>query len=172
MADRFTFERLANHSRSDFSSGDSALDAYLKRQAGQDQRRHVATCFVLVDAGSQRVVGYYTLSASSLDFEALPNAVSQRLPRYPLVPAVLLGRMAVDARYQGQGFGRRLLVHALLQALGITPQVAAYAMIVDAKSDESAQFYERFGFERLGKESLRLFLPMATIARLATNQPS
>lgn len=166
MAGRFTFERLAGHDRSAFSCGSDELDAYLKRQAGQDQRRRVAACYVLVDEDGGRVAGYYTLSAGSVELEALPSEVSARLPRYPHVPVVLLGRLAVDGRYQGQGLGRRLLVDALLRALAVVPQVAAYAVVVDAKDEAAAQFYERYGFQRLLDRPLTLFLPVATIAQL------
>ncbi|MSQ10982.1 MAG: GNAT family N-acetyltransferase, partial [Dehalococcoidia bacterium] len=162
VAGRYGFEPLANHDRTDFSCGSDVLDTYLKRQASQDQRRLIAACYVLVDKDLGRVAGYYTLSAGSVEFEALPSEVSARLPRYPQVPVVRLGRLAVDARYQGQGLGRLLLVDALLRAFGVVAQVAAYAVVVDAKNEEAALFYERFGFQRLSDKTLTLFLPFAT----------
>lgn len=161
--DRYVFEPLGGHPRAAFSCGDEALDRYLQRQAGQDQRRNIASCFVLFDKTEQVIVGYYTLSATALAFQELPESLSKQLPRYPNVPGILLGRFAVDSRYQGRGFARRLLVDALRRARDVTSQVAAVMIIVDAKGEEAAAFYERFGFVRLEHEPRRLYLPVATL---------
>lgn len=162
-----TFEPLGDHDRSAFSCGSETLDRYLRERAGQEQQRSVASCFVLVDRDTLAIVGYYTLSATAIVAKDLPRDLARRLPRYPNLPGILLGRLAVDARYQGQGFGRRLLVDALRRACDVTDQVAAVAVVVDAKDDAAAPFYESFGFTRFADEPLRLFLPIATIRALS-----
>jgi ribosomal protein S18 acetylase RimI-like enzyme len=166
-ADRFVVEPLASHhDRAAFSSGVDALDDYLRRQAGQDARSQVATVFVLHDSSANRIVGYYMLSATAVTAGALPPEITRRLPRYPELPAVLIGRLAVDARYRDQGFGRRLLVDALRRAFVGSRQIAALAVVVDAKDASARSFYERYGFRSLRDDPRRLFRSMETIAEL------
>ena len=93
------------HDRSGFSCGIEPLDRYLREQAGQDARKRVAAPFVLCERTSNAVLGYYTLSALSIDVGAWPEDVARKLPRYPVVPATLLGRLAVDRRLRGKGMG-------------------------------------------------------------------
>jgi len=152
--------------RSEFSCGVEALDRYLREQAGQDARKRVATPFVLCEGTSDRVVGYYTLSALSLDIGEWPEAVAKKLPKYPLVPATLLGRLAVDAQVRGSGAGEHLLMDALHRTLKATEQVASIAVVVDAKNAAAEAFYRRYGFVSLADQAHRLFLPMAVIAKL------
>ena len=142
------------------------LDRYLHIQACQDQRRHIAVCFVLPDAARSRIAGYYTLSAFSVLGEALPDALQKKLPKYGQIPCTLLGRLAVDREYRGLGLGKYLLVDALRRALAQTATVASWAVIVDAKGDAAQAFYERYGFIPLPQAPRRLFLPLATIALL------
>jgi predicted GNAT family N-acyltransferase len=156
----------SGHDRAAFSCGVEALDRYLKHQAGQDARNRVAAPFVLTDGQSDQIIGYYTLSAFAVYLTELPAEVRKRLPRYPQVPTVLLGRLAVDGRYRGQGWGKALLVDALRRSLEHSRQIAAMAVVVDAKDDQSRSFYGQYGFRRLGDRESRLFLPMATIEQL------
>ena len=162
-------ERLAgHHDRRDFESGQAALDRYLREQAGQDERRNVAACFVLVEPSDpSRVLGYYTLSAHALSLESLPEDVARRLPRYGLVPAVLLGRLAVDHRRQGQGLGSYLLYNALRRALDLRTLVGAWAVVVNAIEPAAAAFYRHQGFEPLSDDPLRLYLPLRRAVQLA-----
>jgi len=156
-----------HHDRAPFSCGNDSLDRYLKQQAGQDARRLAAAPFVLVaSADPKTVAGYYTLSSHSIDLGELPAAVAKRLPRYPHVPATLLGRLAVDRRYRGQGLGEILLMDALRRALAQSSQIAAVAVVVDASDDAAARFYRRFGFLSFPERPDRLFLPMKTVALL------
>lgn len=134
-------------------------------------RRRVAAPFVLCEGESNAVLGYYTLSALSVDVGAWPEAVARRLPRYPVVPATLLGRLAVDRRLRGKGagehrLGEHLLMDALRRALGASREVASVAVVVDAKDDNAATFYRRYDFIPFADPANRLFLPMATIERL------
>lgn len=155
------------HDRDGFSCGKAPLDNYIKRQARQDASRHVAAPFVAVaKPGDRAIYGYYTLSAYGVDPGELPEATARKLPRYPLLPATLLGRLAVDRRYRGQGLGEYLLMDALARALAQCHHIAAVAMIVDAKDDGAFRFYRHFDFIPFPGRRDRLFLPMRTIADL------
>lgn len=160
-----------HHDRAGFHCGVADLDRYFRERAGQDSRRHVAAVFVLLGAEPARVAGYYTLSATSVPRTHLPDSASRSLPRYQSVPAILLGRLAVDERHQGQGLGRFLLMDALQRSLTSSGQVAAFAVIVDAIDIGARAFYEQFGFVPLLDADLRLFLPMDTIATLVAHTP-
>lgn len=168
MARPYRVELLnAAHNRAAFSCGAPALDRYLQQQASQDMRRDVARVFVLCEGDRVDVLGYYTLSATSIEYVALPAALARRLPRYPTLPALLLGRLAINTGHQRQGLGRVLLSSALNRCLQVSQgDVAAMAVIVDAKDDDAARFYERSDFMRFPNQPARLFLPMATIKDL------
>lgn len=106
---------------------------------------------------------YYTFSSTSVNVGELPEKIAKKLPRYPLVPATLIGRLAVDRRYQGKGYGELLLVDALKRSLLSTEQIGSAVVIVDAKDDKAKAFYEHFQFMPLVDHSYRLFLPMAVV---------
>lgn len=157
------------HNRAGFSCGNEVLDRYLKEQAGQDARRLVAAPFILIQIGDRKtIVGYYTLSAFGIDLKDLPVEVAKKLPTYPVVPVTLLGRLAVDERYKGQGAGEFLLVDALQRAFTQSAQIAAAAVVVDAIDEQAAGFYRHFGFIAFPGQPRRLFLPMKTISDLLT----
>lgn len=163
----FVVEPLGkHHNRAAFSSGSVSLDYYLQHQAGQEARRHIAVTFVLVDTEHQALAGYYTLSATSIRLAELPPDVAERLPRYPLVPATLLGRLAIDAGYQGKRLGEFLLMDALQRSCAQSQTIASMAVVVDAKDERAVSFYERYGFIKFPEQPHRLFLPMKTIAKL------
>jgi GNAT superfamily N-acetyltransferase len=151
------------HDRSSFASGAEPLDRYLRTQAGQDARKNMAAPFVLV-LPNGAIGGYYTLSATALRLGELPDHVARRLPRYPLVPATLLGRLAVDRRWQGQGHGRFLLADALRRA--VLSEIASFAVIVDAKDEAARRFYERESFLGLPDRPMTLYRPMSDLAQL------
>jgi GNAT superfamily N-acetyltransferase len=154
------------HDRSRFACGSEPLDRYLQRQARQDAEKRVAAPFVLVEPPSNQVRGYYTLSASIITADALPAELAKRLPRYTQLPVTLLGRLAVDQSLRGMGLGEFLLMDALHRSLEAAAEIAAMAVIVDAKDKEAEAFYERFGFIPLQQQPARLFLPMKTVAGL------
>jgi len=157
----------SRHDRSSFSSGVEALDRYLHQQAGQDMRKRVACCYVLTRAPEpERVLGFYTLSNNVIPVDALPAPERLRLPRYPFVPATLIGRLAVSQEARGQGFGLYLLFDALALSLDQSRRIASVAVVVDAKNYEARTFYEKFGFLALQGRDSRLFLPMKTIEHL------
>jgi GNAT superfamily N-acetyltransferase len=168
LAESFRTEPLSsNHDRSRFVSGSDALDRYFREQASQDVKRRVATCFVAVGATAQDVAGYYTLAAASVALNALAPEIARKLPRYPVVPAVLLGRLAVALHYQGEGLGGILIADALKRTA--RAELGVFAMVVDAKDEAARRFYEHYGFVLLPGETRRLFLPIsAALHRLAT----
>ncbi len=153
------------HDRKNFDCGEASLDLYLHRYANQDIRRRVNRVFVASPPDEpQRVIGYYSLSAGSLAAADLPEKFRHRLPRYP-VPVALLGRVAVDKSYQGQGLGAVLIADAL-QRIALASQVmAVYAVMVDALNESAAKFYRQFGFIQLPSQPLKLFLPMDTLTK-------
>lgn len=158
------------HNRAAFSCGVEALDRYFREQAGQESRRDVARVFVLHMRGAQDVAGFYMLSAISIEPKDLPPALTKRLPRYPTLPTLLVGRLAVDQRYQGQGVGRALLMSALARSLGVRTQIGAVGVIVDAKDERARTFYEQYGFQRFRDDLYRLVLFMKTIEQLIPPQ--
>ncbi len=167
MAESFTVEALATrHNRAGFSCGEPALDQYLRQQAAQEQRRRVAAVFVLSEANADTVAGFYTLSMYALVPAELPESFTRRLPHYNRLPAVLIGRLAVDTRFAGRGLGRRLLMNSLERSLRATEEVAAIAVVVEAKHDWAQGWYEQFGLTSFADNPHRLFLPMATIRQL------
>jgi len=162
--ERLRVEALtSDHDRSGFESGVEALDRYLRTQAGQEARKNMAAPFVLV-LPDGKIGGYYTLSSTSVQLGELPAPVVRKLPRYPLIPATLLGRLAVDRRQQGKGYGRFLLADALYRAA--QSEIASFAVIVDAIDDNARRFYERESFLPFSDQPMKLFRPMADIRRL------
>ncbi len=147
------------HNRATFSCDSEALDCYFQQQVMQDIRRRVTACFVAL-TGEQVVAGYYTLASTSVPLTGLPAGTAKKLPRYPLVPAVRMRRLAVDQNFKGQGLGGALLADGLHRTF--VSDIAAYAMLVDAKDDEAAAFYAHHGFIPLLGSPLSLFLPLAT----------
>lgn len=150
----------AAHHRGAFHSESEALNRYLREQATQDIRRRMAACFVALTE-DQQIVGYYTLASASVLLTDLPADVSKKLPRYPTVPAVRMGRLAVDRRFKGQGLGGALLADALGRAANA--EIAAYALLVDAKDALAVAFYRHHGFITLPDSPRTLFLPLATV---------
>ena len=153
----------AQHDRSAFESGVEPLDRYFQVQAGQDLRKKMAAPFVLVLPDGS-VGGYYTLSATSVNLAELPAQIARKLPRYPLVPATLLGRLAVDRRYRGKGYGRFLLADALFRS--VRSEIASFAVIVDAKDENARLFYQRESFLPFPDRPMKLFRPMADVEKL------
>jgi predicted GNAT family N-acyltransferase len=163
----FRIEVLAKpHDRGRFTCGVQALDRYLGQQARQDVERHVAAPLVLVEPPSTEVLGYYTLSASVVDVSDIADELARRLPRYPQLPVTLIGRLAVATRLRGRGCGGLLLMDALHRSAIHAAEIAAMAVVVDAKDEKAADFYRRFDFRPLQKTPKRLYLPMKTVEAL------
>jgi len=154
------------HVRSDFCCGKDSLDNYIRNQASQDLKRRVSTVFVLTDSPEISVLAYYTLSSYTVNITALDEAFAKRLPRYPLLPATLLGRLAVDNRQKGKRLGELLLVDALKKSLDTATQVASLAVIAEALDEQALGFYAKYGFQQFRQEPMKLYLPMKSIEEL------
>jgi len=154
-----------HHDRAAFSCGVEALDRYLQRQASQDASKHVAAAFVITPDG-KTIAGFYTLSAHVVSLADLPDNVARKLPRYPSIPATLLGRLAVSVEFHGRGIGELLLMDALHRALANTREVGSAVLVVDAKDERAREFYLRHDFIPLPSQLNRLFYPIKTIEKL------
>lgn len=145
----------------DFRCGSEPLDNYIRRYASQDVRRNVARVFIATPASdSQCLAGFFTLSAGSVSCSSLPAALARKLPRYP-IPVALIGRLAVDAKFQGSGLGSILLADACQKVAQACAVLAVAGIVVDAKDDAARAFYAHFGFIPLQGQADRLLLPAA-----------
>ena len=160
-------EALASHhERNGFSCGIDSLDRYLWTQANQDVRRKANGVFILVEPEKPNVIlGYYTLCATGLPQGNVPVAARKHVPRYPLVSATLIGRLAVSEARQGERLGAMLLADAVRRAYRSAETIGSSMLVVDAINERVAAFYEGNGFVRL-PDSLRLVLPMHAIRRM------
>ena len=157
----FRLEPLGpDHDRAAFHCGEEALGRYFQTQVTQDTRRRAARCFVAVETDTGRITGFYTLSAAGLSLEDLPPDALKHLPRYPMCPAVRIGRLAVDHRFRKRGIGEALLGDAA--ARFAESDVAAPLLLVDAKNEQVATFYQRYGFRPMPGAPRTLFLTYAT----------
>lgn len=148
------------HDCAAFDCGSLELNDYLRRRATQDRRRNLTQIYVLVDSEAPTLVlGYYTLSAAQVEVNQLSEAERRKLPRYP-IPCFRMGRFAVQESTQGRGLGKQLLGCAVDRCLQARKEVAAYAIVVDAKDDNAQSFYEHFGFTRFSDKPLSLYLPL------------
>jgi len=158
---------LGAHDRSDFSCGVAALDAYLRNRASQDVKRLMASCFVLVEKATNTVAGYDTLSVFSVPVTDMPPESLKRLPRCPILPAALVGRLAVDRRFQRRGLASVLLADAAKRVMN--GDMKAFALIVDAKDENAVAFYRLQGFRPFVSRPMSLFLSLQTAKKAATD---
>lgn len=156
MAD-FRIEPLeAKHGAAGFASGVEALDRWFREHAGLAERSGSARTFVAAGESGE-VIGFYSLAVCGVVPAEAPARMRRGMPAQPL-PAALLARLAVDRSWQGRGLGAALLRDALLRVVGIAEEIGLRAVLVDAKNEAAATFYEHFGFERFPPPSQRLFL--------------
>jgi GNAT superfamily N-acetyltransferase len=162
-----SIERLnkSKHDRYSFFCGNSFIDEYLKKRAHQDLKRSLAVPYVLCEDG-RSIIGFYTLSAISIDVGSLPRDIAKQLPRYPSIPATLIGRLGVDERYQGRSFGKRLLFDALYRSYKQADSIAAAAVVVDVKDENARAFYGRYDFLNFPDHPERMFLEMRMIRKM------
>jgi len=150
----------AQHIRDGFDCGDAALNEFLQRQAGQQQRRGYGKTYVALAEDGISIIGFITVSAGQIATTSLPTQL--KLPRYP-APMLRIGRLAVDLKHQGKGIGQDLLVSAFRLAVEFSQRVGIYAVVVDAKHDKAKTFYLKLGFIACVDNSLCLYLPIATL---------
>jgi GNAT superfamily N-acetyltransferase len=149
----------ATDNTGDFESGEPSLDRYLADRALANHVGDLGRCYVCVDAATEKELGYYTLSAVAVERAHLPGKIRRNAPG--LVPAVLMGRLAVDAAAQSLGLGRFLVRDAILSTLAAADRIGARILLVHALHPRAAAFYERMGFKRSPTDALHLYLSLA-----------
>lgn len=166
MQNRILFQALQDsHDTAGFLCGVVALDQWLRSVAHQHVRKGISRTFCAVDADEPtQILGYYSLTVAELDTDKLPKEVARKLPRR--APLVLIGRLATALAMRGQGLGSMLLVDALQRIVDVSNNVGVSVIMVDAKDDKAASFYQHFGFVPLPDTPLRLVLPVATARQL------
>ena len=155
----------SSHDKKNFVCGKDLLDNYLHTQAKQDVKRKLSACFILNEG--KAVKGYYTLSSTTIQRDLLPEEIIKKLPlSYKDLPATLLGRLAVDNRYQGEGLGELLLIDALKRSYDTSiSSIGSMAIIVDPIDEDAVKFYKKYGFILL-PDSGKMFISMETVAKL------
>lgn len=154
------------HNKNDFSCGNDMLDNYLKLQASQDVKRKLAACFILLENNSDIIQGYYTLSNNSIPLNDIPSKIQKKLPRsYASIPTILIGRLAIEKKFQGKGIGKILLIDALNRCYEISKNIGSFAVIVDPIDESAENFYNKYGFIKL-QDSGKMFLAMKTVGQL------
>ena len=155
------------HNLESFNSNNLLLDEYIKKQASQDVKRDLSASYVLQDYKG-KVLAYYTLSSNSIPREGLPEELLKKLrlpPSYQNLPAIMLGRLAVDQEHKGKGYSKFLLQDAFEKCLLVSDSIGSLAIIVDPIDDSAAAFYRKYGLIHL-ESSSRMFIPMKTIREL------
>lgn len=159
-----------SHDRHGFSCGIPPLDLYFQQQASQDSKRKIATVFVALDEDTKTILGYYTLSMAAIPLLDLPDTLTRKLPKYASVPALRLGRLAVQRTHQRKGLGSRLLMDAFNRAL--VNEIAWTVFLVDAKDEAARRFYMAFGFQSFMDDPNHLYLPRRTLEQAFGVSPS
>lgn len=154
------------HNRKDFDCDKGLLNDYLKNQARQDVKRKLSACFVLADSETKVIQGYYTLSNNSIPLSSFSEQIQNKLPKsYKSIPTTLLGRLAIDKKYQGNGIGKILLIDALKRSYGISNEIGSFGIIVDPIDDEAKSFYQKYDFIEL-PDSKKMFIATQTLKEL------
>ncbi len=154
------------HNRNNFDCGNELLNNYLKNQAGQDVKRKLAACFVLSENETNNIQGFYTLSNNSIPLSSFPEQINKKLPKsYTSVPTTLLGRLAIDKKYQGKGIGKILLIDALKRSFDNSQILGSFAVVVDPIDEVAERFYKKYDFIKL-PESGKMFIATKTLSEL------
>lgn len=152
--------------RKQFDCGVESLNNYLRFNVNQDLKKNLSVAYVLKNTDNNHVVGYYTLSSSSIDKKEFPESFIKKLKLvYPKIPVILIGRLAIDKLYQGKGWGKSLLYDSLKRCYNLSKQLGAVAVYLDPIDESVVKYYESFGFVRL-PDSGKLIMPMKTIEEL------
>lgn len=153
--------------RNNFSCESEPLNQYFKRQMAQDVKSKFTRCYVAIDAKvANTIVGFYTLSSCVISLLDLPESIQKKLPKYMAIPAIRLGRLAVDKKYKGQKIGAALLYDALETAANLSDKIGVYALLVDAKDNNAVSFYRHHGFINTSNDSNILYMPLETYRAL------
>lgn len=162
----FHSEALGKHDRSAFTSGNERIDAYFRQTVSQDVKRGYAACYVLIENATAKLAGFYTLSSHSIPLTELAADLAKKLPRYPSVPAVLVGWLGRDQSFRGRHVGSMLLADAITR-LAAAP-IGVHALCADAIDDTAAAFYREHQFQSFASRSNTFYLPMKTALALTT----
>ncbi len=161
---RFFSEALKKHDRSNFTSGNEKIDLYFRATVSQDIKRRYAACYVLIEQDSGLLAGFYTLSSSAIPLTEIPLELTKKLPRYPSVPAVLIGWLGRDLNFHGQDIGS-LLIYDAIARVASSP-AGAYAIFADAIDDAAEAFYRKHFFVSFANRPKSLFIEVATALTL------
>lgn len=153
--------------RKNFNCNKPSLDNYLRTQVSQDIKKRLAVCFVYLDKDQKSIIGYYTLSNGSIPYSDVPENLRKKYPKsYDYIPVTLLGRLAIDQKFKGQGLGSLILIDALKRSLEVSEsELVSVAVIVDPLDEEAKNFYNHFGFIKI-PDSGKMFIDMNTIEKL------
>jgi predicted GNAT family N-acyltransferase len=150
--------------REDFDCGNPELNEYLKKYAKQNDEKGIAKTFVaILQPGTKNVLGYYSTSMAEIKRESLPANYTKKLPRYPL-PAMRIGKLAVDKSMQGRGLGKELLMQCFRGAVRMSSEIGIFLVTVDAIDEQAKAFYLKYGFTTLEDNDLSLFIPMKAVS--------
>lgn len=170
LHNNFVIELLnKDHTIKKFTCGNETLNTYLKTKATQEIRKKITAVYIIRKKNQQNVIGFYTLSSSSIELTNLSADQIKKLPKYKSLPVILLGRLAVALQYQGKKIGEYLLLDSLIRSYNLSKQIGSYAVLIDAKDKNIAKFYKKYGFIPTKNEPLKLYLPMNTIKQLVKN---
>jgi ribosomal protein S18 acetylase RimI-like enzyme len=154
------------HNRTEFDCGKELLNDYLKQQASQDIKRKLSVCFVITENKTRVIHGYYTLSNNSIPLSSFSEKIQKKLPNtYKSIPTTLLGRLAIDKKYQGKGIGKILLIDALKRSYEISKEIGSFGVIVDPIDEEAKNFYRKYDFIEL-PDSKKMFIATKTLKEL------
>jgi GNAT superfamily N-acetyltransferase len=147
-----------------FDCGTAILNDWLQSHSWQNHRRGSARVYITLDRKLNLIAGYYSLSAAEVDREVAPSRVSKGLARYP-VPVVLIGRLAIERRFQGSGLGRFLVRDAFRRILETADLIGVRAVMVRAKDDAAADFYRKLGFENSVSDPMLFFVLLKDVRK-------
>lgn len=151
------------HVKKEFSCGKPLLDGYIRNQAKQDDLRDLSVCYILSEEKTNRVMGYFTLSSNTVSRNVLPEELIRKLPpSYIDLPTILLGRLAVDERDKGKGYGEFLLLQALDKAVEISKSLGIIAVVVDPIDQDATNFYSSYDFTLIPSNG-KMFITIETI---------
>ncbi len=150
----------ADHHLADFDSGETTLDDWLKRRALDNDQCGASRTFVVHQENI--VIGYYSLATGSITSQQAPGKIKRNMPNP--IPVMVLGRLAIDKRWQGQGIGPALLKDALLRTIKVSCDAGIKALLVHALSNMAKHFYKRYGFIESPFEPMTLMLSLKDMA--------
>jgi predicted GNAT family N-acyltransferase len=152
------------YNRHQFDCGVETLNKYIKEYVSSHVKNNITACYLAIE--HENVIGYFTLSASSMSLTDLSEDLKKKMPRYPSIPVFLVGRLAVDKIFHGQRLGEKLLVNILEKCLELSDLVGAYAIIVDVQNDKAKTFYQKYGFKSFEDKQNSLYIPLSTVKKL------